>query len=168
MSASEARKLGLELNEDRRFQERFWRAERIAWIVLAAIVVIALLGFTGRGGPFAQTMARTPEGAVEYPRITRWAAADQVVVTFGGGGDQGVLAIDRSFSKVFAIDSIQPQPMASVATAEGQRLTFRLEPATAPRTATLHVRAVRPAIPLRTQLRIGDGPPATLTTLVLP
>ena len=40
---------GLQLDEHRRFQERFWSIERLAWCAFALIVIIALLGGFGSG-----------------------------------------------------------------------------------------------------------------------
>lgn len=168
MATPDARELGLELEEDRGFQAGLWVAQRIAWLVFLGIVALALAGFTGRGGPFAGATVQSAESSVDYPRVTRWEAPDEVQVHFGGGAEEGVVEIAESFFDVFAVTSIQPAPDRSVATPDGQRLTFTLAPGQSPRTITLHVRALRPAIPLRTSIRIGNGQPVGLTSVVLP
>ncbi len=57
----------LELDEDRNFQERWWTAERIAWIGFALVIVVALAGLTGLGGPVRQ---RNGGGADRQCRIS--------------------------------------------------------------------------------------------------
>ena len=47
---SSARTHGLDLDDDRPFQERYWRWQRGAWAVFALIVTAALAGLTGEWG----------------------------------------------------------------------------------------------------------------------
>lgn len=63
---------GLELDQDMPFQERAWRAERVSWVVLSLITVLALLGIFGTG-PLASTTAGTEENGLtaSYERFVR-------------------------------------------------------------------------------------------------
>lgn len=47
-----------DLESDRPFQVKFWRFQRVAWMVLALVLLTALLGLTGKGGPFARQRGR--------------------------------------------------------------------------------------------------------------
>lgn len=159
----------IELDEDRRFQNRFWIFERIAWAVMAAIVLVALLGFTGQGGPFARARAEGPGGAVDYPRVARWETGDEIEIMLPPVTTGRVtIAIDRQFSKLFQVEDVQPMPSESVATPQGQEMSFDLGDAPGDRTITVHIRAMHPKLVNRLRVRIGDSPELTLTPVVLP
>lgn len=158
----------LEIDEDRRFQERMWRAERLAWIGFALVVVVALLGLTGQGGPLQRAALRGETGEIDYPRVTRWEASDEIRLTLEGGPGraQAVVETDRRFSETFEIEDIQPAPADAVATPEGQRLTFDLQPGRSG-SVTVHVRAMRPSLGAATRVHI-DGEPFTVAPVILP
>lgn len=58
---------GLQLEEHRKFQESFWRVERIAWIGFGCILLLAILGMTGSSGYFARQALAFEGGLVEIP-----------------------------------------------------------------------------------------------------
>ncbi|MBL0968407.1 MAG: hypothetical protein IBJ02_04785 [Brevundimonas sp.] len=74
----------LELGEDTGFQRRFWRIQRIAWAGFALVIVAALLGLTGAGGPLSRSVVRTPDGLIDSPRISRWSAAEELRFELSG------------------------------------------------------------------------------------
>lgn len=157
---------GLQLEEHRRFQERFWKAERWAWLGYGLIVLAALAGLTGAGGPLAHGHAGLGDGGIDYPRIARWEGTDALSVTFAPGGAERSLTLSAGFAEGFQVQDIQPVPEHSKARPEGQRLRFTL-PAGAPATVMLHVRPTTPGL-ARFRATLDGGPAATLTTLVLP
>jgi len=56
---SKAERAGdLEIDEDLSFQRREWRVQRGGWVVMAVLILLALLGLTGRG-PIRQPTAGT-------------------------------------------------------------------------------------------------------------
>lgn len=158
----------LEIDEDRVFQEKMWRAERVAWVGFGALALVALGGLTGQGGPLSRTVARAETGAIEYPRVTRWETSDEIVLTLAGGPGPGevVVEVDEGFGRVFEVEDIQPAPDRSEALPHGQRLVFRLGQAGGGK-VTVHVRALRPSLGARAEVRI-DGRPLTLSPVVLP
>jgi hypothetical protein len=156
---------GLELDADMAFQRGMWTAQRIAWGIFALIVVLALMGFTGRGGPLSRTRAELSGGTIAYPRIARWEAPATFQVDFAPGAE-GRLFLSRAFFDDFAVTDIEPQPAESRLTAGGQVLSFSVGPDGG--RALLHVRPERPALPLRMTARIDEGPPDSLATYVLP
>jgi hypothetical protein len=46
------------------FQRRLWRAERIGWGCMALLVLAALAGLTGGGGPLSRATGAAPEGSL--------------------------------------------------------------------------------------------------------
>jgi hypothetical protein len=164
-----AKHKGLELNEDRVFQEWFWSFERVAWIAMAVFVVAALAGLTGAGGPLAQATAANAQVDIAYPRIARWEASDVLTLTLpAGSGRATTVEIDKSFGKVFQITDIQPAPAQSAATGFGQALEFALDDPPGERTIVLRVRAMKPSLGEAIAVRVNGGPPLVLYPIVLP
>ncbi|MFZ5718059.1 MAG: hypothetical protein ACOY5Y_01190 [Pseudomonadota bacterium] len=159
---------GLQLEDDPQYQRRFWRTQRAGWVGLALIVVAALLGLTGAGGPFASGRAQGAGGTVDFPRVARWAAPDELSVRFAGPGSTGTVEVDRALFEVFGVEGIQPRPSASTFTPGGQRFTFDRAGEAVGDTVTFQLRARRPALPLRAQVRIGSGEPLRFSMFVLP
>jgi hypothetical protein len=160
---------GLDLGEDRAFQERFWTAERVAWFIMVLIILAALAGLTGHGGPLARATAGGASGEVDYPRITRWEASDEFNLTLPEtSGDEAAVEVDSSFSNIFEIEDIQPQPSKSMVTGAGHRLVFELGEPAGSRKITVHVRAMKPSLGTSVDLRLNDGPPLRLRPVVLP
>lgn len=159
---------GLELNEDRAFQEKFWIAERVAWIAMVAVLALALLGLTGRGGPLATATVSTPQGEVTYPRVTRWEADDSLTFKLAPGGAEATVDLSSTFGQLFEIVDIQPAPHESRSTANGQRLLFKLGDPSGTREVVIHVRAAKPSLGRQFDVRINGGEPVSLRAVVLP
>lgn len=157
---------GLQLDEPRPSQERFWTAERWAWISYGLIVLAALAGLTGSGGPLSHGEATLGAGSLEFPRIARWQAADDMTVTFPAGSGERSLSLGRQFAEGFGLDDVQPAPERSEALPDGQRLVFRL-PEGAPAQVRLYLRPASPGL-VRFEAALDGAPPVGVTVLVLP
>lgn len=117
----------LDLDQDRRFSERWWKAERVVWCAFGLVGLAALLGLTGSGGWLADATVQSSVGSVEYPRVTRWQADDSMQVEFAASGaTQRRLTLSSEFTALFVIVDIEPRPVASAATAAGEVLTFEV------------------------------------------
>jgi hypothetical protein len=157
---------GLQLEEQRGFQERFWTVERWAWMIFGLILLLALAGLGGGGGFLAHTKAEMEAGEVEYPRIARWESSDEVTVTFGQPGEEHRLTLSPQFSQFFQIEDIQPLPDRSLATPAGEVMVFQSDNR-APAKVVLHMRSQRPGI-ARYDISLDGGSPVSVTTVVLP
>lgn len=158
----------LQLSEDRRWQEYLWTTQRIGWVLMAVFVLAAILGLTGSGGPLATASATTPGGTVEYPRVARWAAKEQIVFKVPASAQGSVeLTLSPDFNDVFAVDAIVPRPASSAATAAGHRYAFDLEGAGA-KAIVFNVTAGPPALFPRVSARFGSSSPAEMRVVVLP
>lgn len=159
------RKDGLQVEEDRHFQRRFWIIERWAWLAFGLIAVAALAGLSGGGGYFGHTTITTASAMLEVPRITRWQRPDDITVTFNTANDTHRVVMGLPFVENFSIEQIQPQPERSYLTTDGQAIEFAAE-GSAPHVAVLHVRAHRPGM-ARYVIEV-DGEPAEWALVVLP
>ncbi|WP_435170387.1 hypothetical protein [Falsirhodobacter sp. 1013] len=118
---------GLQLEEHRRLQRRFWTFQRVAWSVFGFVCVIALLGFTGSGGVFQKQTVRFDNAVVEVPRVTRWEASDDLSIRFAGMEVPPEIILSQPFFDLFSIERIQPEPRETVLMSSAQRLRFATE-----------------------------------------
>ena len=158
----------IELNDDPRFQERLWTVERVAWVLLAALILAALLGFTGSGGPFGRSSAASGPGEIDYPLVARWAAPERIEVT-ALAGEPLTVSVDRAFLELFQIEGVVPEPTRSAAGPAGITYAFETAPGVGgTATVTLAVKPLRPSLGARVGVAVGDGVPARLGVVVLP
>lgn len=154
------------LEDHRAFHFGFWRVQRIAWIAFALILVAALAGLTGAGGPLSRASTPVAGGEIEHPRVSRWSAADDFRITLEPGAAQRTVLLSTAFADHFQIEDIQPAPVRSVAAADGDRLIFEIEPGR-PAAVVLHVRAQKPGM-ADYAVSLDDGAPRVLRSIVLP
>lgn len=154
---------GLQLDENRAFQERFWTIQRVAWGFYLLAILLALLGATGRSGPFAQGHARIGTAQITWPRITRRGTPDTLTVLLGAG-TAPELTIGAELATVFQIESILPHPAME---SGGTPLRFAFFPdPNAPYHIAFALRAQQSGL-VRYAIGIGADS-VTVTTLVLP
>ena len=145
----------LDISDDRDWQERFWTIQRVSWLLMAMFIVAALLGATGKGGPLSSASVRTPDGTIDYPRITRWQSAEDVIVRLPASTSGEVdLLVSPEFAEVYGIDSIIPEPTRSKTTPAGHRFTFAADGG-GQKEIILHVTAGKPAISQPVDIRLG-------------
>jgi hypothetical protein len=153
---------GLQLEEDRRLQERLWTAERVAHVVFALLVAAGLAGALGAGGPLASGTREIEGGEVDHPRILRWETSEDIVVRLDDPAAPR-LVLEGPVPETLRLDAVEPQPVRATASPEGLALDF--EPGT--RLAALRVVPARPGL-VGLGIAIGDGSAARFTLLVLP
>ncbi len=157
---------GLQLEEDRASQERLWTVERMALLVFAITVVVALLGFAGSGGPLADVTVEAGSGRIVHPRVLRWQTADRLEIVLTADRPRHEVVLAAPFSTWFSIETIQPRPEAALLVPRGLVLTFAADGA--PRSkVVLEVRPDRPGL-ARYHIGIDGAEPTLLTQLVLP
>ncbi|WP_416066353.1 hypothetical protein ACK9YZ_09230 [Rhizobium sp. ZK1] len=101
------------IEDHTRFQERIWHAQRWAWVGFAAILISALFGALGRGGPLSQQETKLAGGSLELPIITRWNAPDELRVFFLPSSSDRRFVVDPDFLTIFSIESIEPPQKAT-------------------------------------------------------
>jgi hypothetical protein len=159
---------GLEVQEDRAWQEKFWTFQRIGWALMALLILAAMLGATGKGGPLASASAQTPAGTIEYPRITRWRAVEQVTVRLPPATAGKVeLELSKAFAELFTIESVDPEPAEVQATGTGHRFSFDVAGG-GEKLIVFDVRSAKPALLRTVPTTIDDAPPAEMRVTVLP
>lgn len=155
-----------DIAEDRAFQEQFWTAERVAWVAFALLLIAAVVGVFGGGGPLASGTVAVGESRIDYPAMARWEAGDEFSVRLVGEAGERRLVLSPGFAKTFRIEDVQPQPERVEAVEAGHAYVF-----TATTSAPVEVRlAVTPRSPGYRTYAVGVGsvPPQRLSTFVWP
>lgn len=153
------------IGENRPFQNRFWFAQRVAWVLLAALLVASLLGLTGGTGPLAHRTITDSAVSIDYPAILRRHAPSAFTLTLAQPLSDTLVHVDRDFLRVFSITAMTPPPLSSYATSSGVAYHFAFQ-GTGPARLRLDVVAARPA---HSDYRIvTNGRMALLTSTVLP
>ena len=132
---------GLQLEEPRGKQRRYWRVQRIAWWGFGGVMLLAVLGLTGSGGAFQQQTIRFETAEVELPRVSRWEGSDGMTVTFTAPAEVHEITIAQPFFDTFGIERIQPEPDQTLLATDGQTLRFPAQDAP-PHEVTFNIRAM--------------------------
>lgn len=155
----------LQINENTRFQNGFWAAQRLAWFLFGMLLVGAVLGLTGGGGVYSHGTANFDDFSVNFPAVARRGADDMVQITLSSAMNEATLHFDSAFLQAFSVQTMTPQPVASVATSTGVTYHFELD---GPGPKTLRI-AVSPDDAGRAIYAISvDGHAAQLASLILP
>ncbi len=102
---------GLDIEEGLPFQKREWRVQRIAWILLALLLLGAVLGLVGPG-PLSFTSTGTSRLNVHYERFVRWQAPQSIVIAAAAAPAHSLLqlAINRAYLDRVSIQQVTPEP----------------------------------------------------------
>lgn len=113
-SASTGSDRGLELDQDMPYQERAWRVERVAWVVLSLIIVAALVGVFGTG-PLSSTTAGDEQTGLSagYERFVRHDGRSSLELSISPdhASDGHVeVWLSAGYLSDIQIENISPQP----------------------------------------------------------
>lgn len=160
----------IEIEEDMGFQRRSWIVERVCWILMAVVVVAAVLGLFAEG-PLSWTTVGDSRShiVVEYGRIQRQSAPTTIRVLVAADAikpDGITIEVDEAFTNALQITTIRPQPVQSMAVANGMRFRFEADA----RAATALYLYVRPEEVGSSRLRLGlaDEAPVELPMFTYP
>ena len=107
----------LDIDVDEQFQRREWRAERVGWALMLALVIAGMLGVFGEGW-LSQTSTEVVGGRlrVDYERIARHGSPASLRVALAPGAVATGVALvwlDREYLEGVEVEGIEPQPDAS-------------------------------------------------------
>lgn len=127
----------IEIKEDLDFQQRSWKVQRVAWILMALISLAALLGLFGRG-PASSAHAGSDESGlrIDYERFVRQESPGSITAHVGAPvlrPDSTVeLWLDRQWLAEMELRYITPEPESTRIEADRVIYNFRVNPASAP------------------------------------
>ena len=161
----------LEIDQDLAFQEREWRTQRVGWVVLVMVMLVALGGLFGNG-PLSWTTVTAPGGAlqVSYERFGRRGGPQELTVRAPArSAERGSwhVEVSRDYLASLEVTSITPQPDAAEAVQGAVRYRFAQA---APDADLEVVLAVTPRAvgSRRGDVRLAGGQPATVTQFFFP
>lgn len=121
----------VQVAEDMAFQKRTWAVERIAWVVMALLLVAALLGLFSVG-PLSRTQAGSPEALrVNYERFQRYQAPSTMRLDLGPAAiaaGEASIHLGKALVEAVQIEQIRPEPREAAAVGGGLRLVFDVVP----------------------------------------
>lgn len=161
----------LEINQDVRFQDREWTVERVGWLLLVALLIIAVLGLFGNG-PLSRTTSSSPDAGlkVAYERFGRRGGSQELTLRASANAATNgswQIEVTRAYLASLEIVTITPEPDSAETTRRGVRYTFTQA---APDAALEVIFAVTPRSlwSHSGEIRIGDEPPATVWQFFFP
>jgi hypothetical protein len=165
LQAPPVRPDGLQLEEKRGFQQRFWMLERLAWVLFAALVASAMAGLAGGGGYFSRQSVAIGNAVADLPRITRAQGSDNITLLLHGAEASRSIVLGDDFTRYFLIEHMQPAPERSLMVSSGLELVFAGS-TEGPIRVLLDIRPLRPGF-ASFDLAVGDQRTAA-EILVLP
>jgi hypothetical protein len=111
--------------DDPRFMQWNWRFQRIGWVVITLLLLLAVGGLLGRG-PLTARQAGTAGGLqVSYHRVVRMEAEEDLDFLLPDSGDPATLFLTDGFLSRVRIDHISPEPERVEVRPDGQQLHFQ-------------------------------------------
>lgn len=169
--ASPRRVGDLEIEQDLPFQEREWTVQRVAWVLLLALLALGLAGLFGTG-PLSSATKEAGDGAlaVDYQRFIRHDGRTTLTFTLDGSlasAGELELWIAQEYLGDVEVQGISPQPTETRAESDRVVHVFTVpDPGT-----TLEVRfSLRPQAMGRLTVEAGvpDGPSLGFSQLSYP
>jgi hypothetical protein len=140
----------LEIHENMPHHERAWRVKRVAWSVIAIVILCGLFGIFG-AGPVAHRIVRANGFEVRYDAIARCnAPCDFKIVVPPGDGDLR-LSMNADFLNKVDLERADPTPLQCQL--DGDRHTFVFKRSNSKQAGTLFI-SFRPNTPGRTRAQL--------------
>jgi hypothetical protein len=133
----------LEIDEDIQLESTNWKVQRVAWVIMALVIIAALLGFTGDGGIGNLQSLKAGDSAegleVEYERFLRRSAPAEIKVKLAPSTSDSLtdLHLSKDFYEKLQIDKVVPEP-SEVYTHE-RGITYRFTTANEPFAVTFYL-----------------------------
>jgi hypothetical protein len=120
---------GLQLDEDIDQQHKVWVIERVAWVIMAGIIIAGIAGFLGHG-PYSSRTETPPDAAytIEYQRFEHHQSSSEFTIKVmeeGLDGDMVSMRLGNDFLRKAEITGIEPEPDSVVLDADFIQFNFR-------------------------------------------
>ncbi len=120
----------LEIAQDLEYQKKAWIVQRVGWVLMALVVILALAGLFGPG-PLSTTTVGDERAPVrlQYERFVRSRDPTELTIHIGANAAQGSEAriwLDREYLHKVQIRHITPDPERVEAGPDRLMYVFRL------------------------------------------
>jgi hypothetical protein len=161
----------LEIDQDLDFQGRMYVIERIGWVAILLLLILALLGLAGNG-PLSQADVGAADSPlhIRYDRIARAQAPAQVQFSVQPGmAREGVLHLwlDRDYLERAHIQQVVPQPSRLSSGQDRLIYQFDVDESGTPSKITFYLEPDQVGL-LGARAGLVDGPTLEFRQLILP
>jgi len=102
---------GLQIDDDHRFERADWRAQRIAWAIIALVLALAVAGLLGRGRLARERIAFGAGDTLAFERITRHNAPAELRLKLRSVSANSLFVdVSRAFLDDVDLRHISPEP----------------------------------------------------------
>lgn len=160
----------LEIEQDLTFQRREWRVQRVAWVVLALLLLLGLVGAFG-DGPLSRRTLRSPDGrlVVRVQAMERHRSPSAIVLRVRpeDGKDTVQVWLNREFAEHQHFETIHPEPES--VTVGQDRLVYEFSVGGADDVVEIAFDSLPEGIGAKhVQLGLVDGPSVAFGQFVFP
>lgn len=161
----------LEISQDLSFQERIWRIQRIAWIIMALLVIFTILGLFGEG-PLSSARAGNPgEGLwLDYPRFVRNQSQFSIQIHTSPAvivEEKVRMEIEDEYLQKMRIERISPAPGRVISSGESHVFEFDVTGTQVSPDITLFLNPDTVGL-LEAQIGVSDGMVVNFSQFVYP
>jgi hypothetical protein len=135
----------LEVSQDLEHEKKFWRVQRIGWIVLGLVWLAGLAGLFG-SGLVSKATASGPDLRLEYERFVRYTAPQELTLHLGPAATARPkvrLWVDRQYLESQQIESVVPEPESVEAGPDRMVFIFSMAQPGAPTSITVRLQTQR-------------------------
>lgn len=112
-----------ELHRQAGIQQTTWRVQRVGWWVLLLICLSGVLGAFG-DGPLSKADVHDEAARLRYEILLRRQSDTSVTFDIPSSSGRVSLTLPASYLEQIDISDIQPTPLVTYSTAEGQTFVF--------------------------------------------
>jgi len=157
------------VGEDLDFQRKWWKFEKIVWIIFTLVLVLDLAGVFGRGW-LAKQERKAEDGSIDvkYERIERTSTPSIMTINFGSSAirdGQATLYVSNSLVKELAAQRVVPAPKSTVIGDGG--LTYVFPASDAPASVEFALEPTGPGL-RHFLLRVPGSQPVQADVVVMP
>jgi hypothetical protein len=167
----DTRREGLEIDEDLKFQLRFWRVQRVGLALMTLTLLAALLGLLGASGPLSRGEAHSGGLHIRYARFARRSNSTALELRIAPSAVHGGLVrvwVSSDYLDDLQLERASPQPEAVVAGGERATFVFRASPdGTRPLRVVLELKP-RALLGAPGRAGLAGGPELSFSTFVYP
>ncbi len=162
----------IQVSQDLVFQRRMWVAQRVGWIGMLVVGILALVGYVGHGPLTGGMVGSAATGLeIDYARFARHRADTQLVFTVHPRAienEQATISINAEYLEGVQVVGTLPQEPDTVSVGpHWVTYTFQVGDATQPVRIVFDIEPVKNG--LRTlEARVGAGEPLRVRQFIYP
>ena len=141
MAGTSSGRAGLTIATDPAFDRRQWKVERVGWLAMVLVLVLALLGIFGGGGPLMNATERSGDFEVRYNRMIRVFGPTTIEAKIPVNGNEARLTVDPAFVRHMAVERVSPEPDSTESGPDGVTYVFPVQSGTSEVEVTFSIKA---------------------------